>query len=57
MMRPGSAVSSGYSMPPASTPTVAKAADTPISTAKAGKPVASKVTATASNIQSPALST
>jgi hypothetical protein len=36
---------------------VAKAADTPISTAKAGKPVASKVTATASNIQSPALST
>ena len=56
-MRLGSAVSSGYSMPPASTPNVAKAAETPINTAKAGNPVASKVIATASSIQSPALST
>ena len=44
-------------MPPNSTPSVANTADTPISTAKAGNPVASKVIATASSIQSPALST
>jgi hypothetical protein len=33
MMRPGSAVSSRYSMPPASTPAVANSHETPISTA------------------------